>query len=81
MTFSELKTLFAKYEVPKTYYSFEDDFWADRFHLVKKDLWEFYYLDERGGKEGYRQFDKESEACMFFFEFVIRRRSEWAAYR
>lgn len=81
MTFSSLKINLIRLDVPERYYSFKKELKPDKFYLIKNGVWEFYYLDERGGKIGYRQFKNENEACDFFYEFLTSRRSEWDDYR
>ena len=31
-------------------------------------IWEFYYVDERGGKNDYKTFIKEEDACEYMLE-------------
>lgn len=31
-------------------------------------FWEYFYMDERGGENGYRRFSNEEDACEFFLE-------------
>lgn len=80
MTYTSLKLNLIKLNVPERYYSFKRDQRPDRFYLIKNGFWEFYYLDEKGEKIGYKQFRNENEACNFFYEFLKERQSEWKKY-
>lgn len=37
----------------------------------KKKIWEYYFLDERGGKSGLQTFAVEEEACRYVLDAAI----------
>jgi hypothetical protein len=63
MNLEELKSRIDKNRIPAEWYSLDDGLKTDAFILYKNySLWEFFYLDERGGRNGKRIFKTDEEA-------------------
>jgi hypothetical protein len=79
MNIKELRLKLEDLKIPKRYYSLKKELFPDRFYLVKEDngIWEFYYLDERGGKNEYKSFAFEENACKYFYKKIIEMEYEW----
>jgi len=53
-------------------YSLNGGFPNEAFCLAKENgKWEIYY-SERGNKSGLKIFDKEEEACQYFYDCLIK---------
>lgn len=37
----------------------------------KQEIWEYYFLDERGGKSDFKTFATEEEACKYILDAAI----------
>ena len=69
MNVSQLREKLNSFGVPNNYYSINENLISDTYVLNQVyDKWEYFYFDEKGNKNDYRQFDCESEACAFFFD-------------
>ncbi|MFR4406066.1 MAG: hypothetical protein ACLT3E_05430 [Anaerovoracaceae bacterium] len=66
MTESELRIELRKLNVPEGWYSINEGVKSDTYILNKiYYYWEFFF-DERGGRNEYKKFDNENDACNFF---------------
>lgn len=55
--------------IPKNYYSINGQLVADTYILNQVySKWEYFYYDEKGNQEGYKNFDNENEACEYLLE-------------
>ena len=69
MDIQELKNKLMEIGVPNYYYSINGNISSDTYILNKVyNYWEFFYLDERGGRNDYQRFDNERDACVYMFE-------------
>ncbi|MCF6182812.1 hypothetical protein [Lutibacter sp.] len=82
MNSKELEIKLDELKVPKRYYSLKKGLLPDRFYLVtvEDSYWEFYYFDERGGKNNYKKFLSEENACNYFYSKMIEMKYAWSAY-
>jgi hypothetical protein len=65
----ELKQELDKLSIPESYYSLYDSLEPDRIILYHSyHEWQVFYLDERGGRNEYRVFYSEEEACNYIYE-------------
>ena len=68
MTVIELEKELEKIGVSKNLYSIlEGGLPNEQLCLVKEDVWYVYY-SERGRKTGLKSFEKESDACDYFYK-------------
>ena len=57
--------------IPKRRYTINGNLQSDICVLNEvHGKWEYFYFDERGGRNDYRQFNSESEDCEFFYEVL-----------
>ncbi len=71
MNTQELQKEIKKLGIPSHYYSMNNNISADTYILNKVyNYWEFFYVDERGGRNDYRKFDNENDACMYLLEVL-----------
>jgi hypothetical protein len=71
MSREELMERLAINNVPKSLYSIDDGLKPDAHHLYKNySVWEYFYLDERGGRNDHRVFHVSSEAFDFLWERI-----------
>lgn len=55
--------------IPKHYYSINGDLKSDTYILNNIcSKWEYFYLDEKGNREGYKSFEDENKACEYLLE-------------
>ena len=74
MNVQELKKEIEKLGVPSRRYSINGHLCSDTYILNEVYYyWEYFYMDERGGQNGYRKFDNENDACTFFLEIMKER--------
>lgn len=57
--------------IPNEQYSINSSYYGDVLVMQKKKnrncvYWEIFYIDERGGENDYRCFNKEDIACKYF---------------
>lgn len=71
MTIIELKNALQKRGIPDIYYSLEGGL-PNETHCISKEnnYWGVYY-SERGQKSSYKKFTTESEACEYFYNWVV----------
>ena len=72
----KLKDLYAALKELGTQNSyFLNDHSGDATHILeynkKKELWEYYFLNERGGKSDFKTFITEEEACEYILNDAI----------
>lgn len=71
MDIQELEKKLTELRVPSHYYSINDNVSADTYILNKVyNYWEFFYIDERGGRNDYRKFNNENDACVYMLEVL-----------
>ncbi len=70
MKHEELKKELKKLKIPESYYSINGNSWLADAYILQKNyyIWEFYYVDERGGKNDYKIFKTEDEACEYMLK-------------
>lgn len=68
MNFEELKYKIEQNNIPDNWYSLDDGLKPDACILYKNYAqWEYFYLDERGGRNDLRIFYKDDEAFDFLW--------------
>ncbi len=73
MTKKELEQKLIKEKVARDLYSLDGGFPNEAYclnHDHNRNIWEVYY-SERGQKTGLKSFNKEEEACEYFYSLVI----------
>jgi len=71
MTKSELEQRIIDEDIPKMYYSLKGGMPGDLYCLgLNNGKWEVYY-SERANKNELQIFDNESEACDYFYYWLI----------
>ena len=71
MNIEELKAILVSANIPNNSYSINGSYFSDSYVMQEKKqnghaYWEIFYIDERGGENDYRCFDKEDIACKYF---------------
>ncbi len=71
MNVAELKRELDKLGVPCSFYSINGDLSGDT-HILEHvhAYWEYFYFDEKGRETGYRRFEKEHDACIYFYQIL-----------
>jgi hypothetical protein len=71
MTKKELEKILIEKKVPANTYSLDGKFYPDRFELrFTTNEWMVFYCDERGVKHDLKTFEREEEACRYFYEYL-----------
>ena len=72
MNTEELKKELNKLKIPENFYSINEKSWLADAYILQKNyyIWEFYYVDERGGKNDYKTFKTEDDACEYMLEAI-----------
>jgi hypothetical protein len=69
MNLIELKQKLVENRVPKAWYSLDEGLKPDACILFKNySVWEYFYLDERGGRNDLKFFKNEEEAFDFLWQ-------------
>ena len=69
MTVDELEKKLSAMGVPKRYYAINTSYLSNTYVLQKNYyVWEFFCTDERGGKNDYKTFKTEDEACEYMLK-------------
>ncbi len=69
MNIVDLKFEISRMKIPDRAYSINGNVGSNKFVLRKVySFWEYFYVDERGGENGYKRFSNEEDACEFFLE-------------
>ena len=69
MNLLELKDKLYRNNVPERWYSLNDGLKPDACILYKNySKWEFFYLDEKGGRHDYKTFDSDEEAYEYLWK-------------
>jgi hypothetical protein len=69
MDLSELKEKLYSNKVPKNWYSLDEGLKPDSCILYKNyNVWEFFYLDEKGDRHEYQIFKTDTEAFEHLWE-------------
>jgi len=69
MNKEELKIQLDLLGVKPTRYSLNGELEPDRVILFHNyNVWQVFYLDERGGRNDQRDFPSESEACLYLYK-------------
>ena len=70
MNVEELKKELKKLKIPESFYSINGSSWLADTYILQRNyyIWEFYYVDERGGKNDYKIFKTEEEACEYMLK-------------
>ena len=69
MNVQELKKEIEKLGVPSRCYSINGHLCSNTYILNEVYYyWEYFFMDEKGGRSGYRKFYNENDACTFFLE-------------
>ena len=57
--------------VPKSWYSINGGLKSDTCILNEvHNYWEYFYFDERGNTNGYKRFNNENDACIYFLNVL-----------
>ncbi|WP_372520993.1 hypothetical protein [Candidatus Ruminimicrobiellum ovillum] len=73
MKIEELKKKLSAMGVPNRYYAINTSYLSNTYVLQKNyNKWEFFCTDERGGKNDYKTFIKEEDACEYMLEALKR---------
>lgn len=68
MTLKEFKDNIRKFNVPNELYSLEDGIKANAYILNKNyEKWDFFFLDEKGDRNNFIQFDDSQEAYSYLW--------------
>lgn len=71
MSLKELKDRLHLFNIPESSYSINGELKPDAYILFKNySKWEFFYLDERGGRNDFAQFQNEEDAFDFFWKKI-----------
>lgn len=71
MKLSELKDKLLTHNVPEHWYSLNEGLKPDACILVKNySKWEYFYLDEKGDRNGFKIFINEEEAFEYFWKKI-----------
>lgn len=66
MTINDLKIKLETLKIPTSHYSLDGELLADRIILYSNYAkYEVFYLDERGGKNEFKIFERENAACNY----------------
>ena len=69
MNLTELKIKLQENNVPERWYSLDDGLKPDACILYKNySVWEFFYLDERGGRNDHKIFKIEEDAFEYLWQ-------------
>ncbi|WP_418359232.1 hypothetical protein [Sphingobacterium detergens] len=69
MTTEKLKDNLNELGVAKRQYSLSNELIADAIILNKHyNVWEVFYLDEKGNRANEKNFDTEGEACFYIYQ-------------
>ncbi len=71
MNVEELKRALDRLGVPHRFYSINGNLSSDT-HILNQvyHYWEYFYFDEKGRTTGYRKFEREADACEFFYQVL-----------
>lgn len=71
MNIIELQDALDKLGVPRRWYSINGDLTSD-IHILNHvyTYWEYFYFDEKGQENGYKRFENEHDACMYFYQIL-----------
>ncbi len=76
MTVDELQIILGNLGIPERSYSINANLKSD-IHVLRKisDVWEYFYVDERGGQDNdHRFFKTEDEASRYLLKVLIEER-------
>ena len=69
MTIEKLEDKLNDLGVEKSQYSLSGELNSDAIILNKNyNVWEVFYLDEKGNRNNEKNFDTESEACFYIYK-------------
>ncbi|MGV0829353.1 hypothetical protein F0358_05040 [Empedobacter brevis] len=72
MNIKDLKNRLLILHIPENEYSLDGSLKPDSIILYKNyRKWEVFYLDERGTKNNERNFDSESDACLYIYKLFV----------
>lgn len=78
MNIEELKKKLEDLKVPQNYYQINGHLSTDTYMLNHIfNFWEYFYFDERGNQNGYRRFDNENDACIYFYKILQNEMRYW----
>ncbi len=73
MNLSELKELIITHNIPDKWYSIDEGLKPDALILYKNySSWEFFYLSEKGERNDYKAFERETDAYQFLWNRLKR---------
>ncbi len=69
MNYKTLMDKIAENNIPHSLISINDGLKPNAYILFKNyDIWEYFYLDEKGGRQGFREFRIEEDAFDFLWK-------------
>lgn len=73
MTLTELQIKLIDLDISPGSYSLQGDLESDRIIVrAEHGIWKVFYFDERGNRNEGQDFDSESKACEYVYEYFVR---------